>query len=161
MENVIKFLYSFFAVAVTAAVSSYFVGFGMETFYHQLDLPVLTPPDAVFPVAWSVLYVLMVISFYLVLRESDDILVQKASLLFLGQLLLQMLWCYLFFYGAYFLFALIVLILLVLTVFAMIRRFKEINIIAGNLQYPYLLWLLFATYMNAGIVYLNGNQLNF
>lgn len=161
MDNVIKFLYSFFAVAITAAVSSYFVGFGMETFYHQLHLPPLTPPDAVFPMAWSVLYVLMVISFYLVLREDDDILIQKASLLFLGQLVLQMLWCYLFFYGAYFLFALIVLILLILTVVAMIRRFKEINNITGNLQYPYLLWLLFAAYMNAGIVYLNGTQLNF
>ena len=161
MDNLIKFLYSFFAVAITAAVSSYFVGFGMETFYHQLDLPPLTPPDAVFPVAWSVLYVLMVISFYLVLREDDDISVQKASLLFLGQLVLQMLWCYLFFYGAYFLFALIVIVLLILTVVAMIRRFKEINNVAANLQYPYLLWLLFAAYMNAGIVYLNGSQLNF
>lgn len=161
MDNIIKFLYSFFAVAITAAVSSYFVGFGMEIFYHQLDLPPLTPPDAVFPVAWSVLYVLMVISFYLVLRENDDILVQKASLLFLGQLVLQMLWCYLFFYGAYFLFALIVLVLLILTVFAMIKRFQDINKTAGNLQYPYFIWLLFAAYMNAGIVYLNGSQLNF
>lgn len=161
MENLIKFLYSFFAVAVTAAISAYFVGFGMNIFYHNLNLPPFTPPDSVFPIAWSFLYTLMVTSFYLVLHQGDDEAVQKASMLFLGQLFLQMVWTFLFFYNAYFLFALIVLVLLLWTVFVMIKRFKRLNKMAGNLQYPYFLWLLFATYMNAGIVYLNGNALNF
>ena len=161
MENFVKFLYSFFAVAITALVCAYFNSFGLSTFYPNLILPPFTPSNMVFPVAWSVLYALMVISFYMVLRAGDGTLVQRATLLFLGQLLLQMVWCYLFFYGAYFLFSLIIILLLIWTVFIMIKRFQEINTAAGNLQYPYLLWLLFAAYMNAGIVYLNGNQLNF
>lgn len=161
MENLIKFLYSFFAVAITAAICAYFVGFGLKVFYHSLVLPPLMPPDKMFPLAWSVLYALMVISFYLVLRQGDDTAVQKASMLFLGQLFLQMVWTYLFFYSAYFLFALIVMLLLLITVISMINRFKDINKMAGNLQYPYLLWLLFALYMNAGIVKLNTAVLNF
>lgn len=159
MDQVIKFLYSFFAVVVTAVVCSYFVRFGTETFYNGLDMPPLTPAAPMFAPAWSVLYVLMIYSFYLILEQPNIAAGQNASALFLLQLLLQMIWSYLFFYSAYFLYALIVMFLLLCTVWLMIKKFTKLNKTAGYLQYPYLLWLLFATYMNAGAVYLNGNQL--
>ena len=81
--------------------------------------------------------------------------VQSANLLFLGQLFLQMLWSYLFFGMGFYAPAFVVMVLMIWTVYKMIEQFKIINKTAGNLQYPYLLWLLFATYLNIGIAYLN------
>jgi len=161
MNKVISFLYSFAAAAVTALITGYFVAAGTETFYPQLSMPPLTPPSYVFGPIWSVLYTLMAVSYYLILTSRDDFDISTASVLYLGQLFLQMLWGFLFFYAGRFLYALIVIILLILTVWAMIRQFKIINPTAGRLQYPYLIWLFFAAYLNAGVVYLNGNQLDF
>lgn len=160
MSKTLRILYSFAAVAVTAFICAYFVNTGKAFFYDQLNLPPLTPKNNVFPVIWSLLYTLMIISYYLILDGRNVLNTQSASLLFLGQLFLQMVWSYLFFYSAYFLYGLIVMILLIWTVWQMIRKFQIINPVAAKLQYPYFLWLLFATYLNAGVVYLNGNQLN-
>ena len=56
--------------------------------------------------------------------------------------------------------AFLVLIMLVLNVFWMIKKFYGLNHFASYLQYPYLIWLLFATYLNIGIVYFNGYSLS-
>lgn len=161
MSNVINFLYSFFAVCTTAFISAWLVESGMITFYHQLIMPPMTPPDNIFPFMWSILYVLMIISYYLVLSCQDILKIQRATLLFLGQLVLHIIWSYFFFYQGFFLYALITLFLLIWTVFSMLKIFKSINPISAYLQYPYLLWLLFAAYLNAGIMYFNGLMLNF
>lgn len=161
MNNFIKFLYSFLAVVVTALIASYFVDVGMQLFYPQLQLPPMTPPDNIFPIVWSLLYVLMIFSYYMILKSNETMRVQSASLLFLGQLFLQMVWAFMFFYSAYFLYGLIVILLLLWTVWVMIRKFKIINPAAAYLQYPYFVWLLYATYLNIGVVYLNGNGLKF
>lgn len=159
MNKALRFLYSFCAVGITAVACSYFTQSGIALFYGSLELPMLTPPNAVFPTVWSALYALMVISFYIVLGNDNVFQVQRAALLFLGQLFLQALWCYLFFYLGYFLFGLIVIGLLLWTVWSMIKQFMAINRAAGLLQYPYFIWLLFAAYLNVGVVYLNGNTL--
>ncbi len=159
MNKALRFLYSLFAVGITAVVCSYFTQSGVRLFYSTLELPPFTPPNAVFPIVWSALYALMVISYYIVLGAKDIFQIQKATLLFLGQLFLQMVWCFLFFYSGYFLYGLIVMILLLWTVWIMIKRFTEINPTAGYLQYLYFMWLLAATYMNTGVVYLNGASL--
>ncbi len=159
MNKALRFLYSFCAVGITAVACSYFTQSGIALFYGSLEIPMLTPPNAVFPTVWSALYALMVISFYIVLGNDNVFQVQRATLLFLGQLFLQVLWCYLFFYAGYFLFSLIVMLLLLWTVWSMIQRFKQTKPAAGYMQYPYFVWLLFAAYLNAGVVYLNGNTL--
>lgn len=161
MDKVIRFLYSFFSVAVAAFACAYFTDQGISTFYADLSLPPLTPENQVFPLVWSVLYTLMIISYYIVLNGNNIEKIQNATLLFLGQLLLQMLWTYLFFAKGLFLYSLVTIILLDFTVFEMLKSFKRINAIAAYLQYPYFLWLLFASYLNAGVVYFNGYALNF
>lgn len=160
MNTIINALYSFAAVAVTAFISAFFTNSGIAFFYDTLEKPPFTPPNSVFPFVWSVLYVLMIISFYRILQNRRILQVQSATLFFLGQLFLQMVWCFLFFYQAYFLYALVVILLLLWTVWRMIKEFKSIDRFAGVIQYPYLLWLLLAVYLNIGVVYLNGNQLN-
>lgn len=157
MHKILKFIYSFSATTITAIVASYFSAKAMQTFYPSLTMPPFCPPNFVFAPVWSVLYAFLIISYYIVLNSDDKPKVQNATLLFLGQLFLQMLWSYLFFGIGLYYSALIVMLLMIWTVYKMIETFKSINKFAGNLQYPYLLWLLFATYLNTGIAYLNTN----
>ncbi len=157
MNKFLRFTYSFATVAVTAAVAAFFSLQAMKTFYPSLNMPLFSPPDYVFAPVWSVLYTLMIFSYYIVLNSTDAIQTQSATLLFLGQLFLQMLWSYVFFGIGFYAPAIVVILLMIWTVYKMIERFKSINKIAGNLQYPYLLWLIYAAYLNIGIAYLNAN----
>ena len=154
MNHVLKFAASFALVALSAALSSYFSYIGVDTFYSALNLPPLNPPNYVFPIVWPILYVLMMISFYIVLNEKDN---HSAIFLFVGQLFLHILWCYLFFAKGLFAFGFVDIVLLIWTVFVMIKKFYGLNQASGFLQIPYLLWLLFAAYLNAGVWYLNGS----
>ena len=155
MNKIKNFAYSLALVGITATVASFFSMQAMRTFYHSLNMPMFSPPDVVFSPVWAVLYSLMIFSYFIVLNSSDKILGQSASLLFLGQLFLQMIWSYLFFGMGFFSSAVVVMFLMVWTVYKMIEQFKNINKTAGILQYPYLFWLIFATYLNIGIVYMN------
>ena len=157
MNKFLKFTYSFLAVSVTAVVAAFFSNQAMQTFYPNLNMPMFSPPDEVFAPVWSVLYSLMIISYYMVLNSADKTITQNATLLFLGQLFLQMIWSYMFFGIGLFTPAIIVIFLMIWTVYKMIEQFKSINKIAGNLQYPYLIWLIYAAYLNMGIAYLNTN----
>lgn len=153
MSNIFKFIVSFAVVAVTAALSSYFSYLGVNTFYPNLALPPLNPPNEIFRFVWPILYVLMIVSFYIILTKENN---SKAIMLFIYQLLLHILWCWLFFTKGLFLFGFIDIILLDITVLIMLKTFHTLNPVAAYLQYPYFVWLLFATYLNAGIWYLNG-----
>lgn len=153
MSNIFKFIVSFAVVAVTAALSSYFSYLGVNTFYPNLALPPLNPPNEIFRFVWPILYILMIVSFYIILTKENN---SKAIMLFIYQLLLHILWCWLFFTKGLFLFGFIDIILLDITVFIMLKAFHGLSPAAAYLQYPYFIWLLFATYLNAGIWYLNG-----
>ncbi len=157
MNKFLRFTYSFLIVGVTALVAAFFSAQAMQTFYPSLDMPMFSPPDYVFAPVWSILYTLMIISYYIILNSADSIKLQNANLLFLGQLFLQMLWSYMFFKTSSFAPALIVIVLMIWTVYKMIEKFKTIDKSAGNILYPYLLWLIYAAYLNAGIAYLNAN----
>lgn len=157
MNKFLKFTYSFLAVGITALVAAFFSSQAMQSFYPDLNMPMFSPPDYVFAPVWSVLYSLLIISYYMVLNSADRMKTQNATLLFLGQLFLQMLWSYMFFGLGLFAPAIVVIILMIWTVYKMIEQFKIINETAGNLQYPYLIWLIYAAYLNIGIAYLNIN----
>jgi len=156
MSNILKFVISFALIALTAGLSSYFSYLGVNTFYPSLTLPPLNPPNEIFRFVWPILYVLMIVSFYIILTKENN---SKAVTLFIYQLLLHILWCWLFFTKGLFLFGFIDIILLDITVFVMLKAFHGLSPVAAYLQYPYFLWLLFATYLNAGIWYLNGAHL--
>ena len=153
MTHILKFLICFALVAFTATLSSYLSYLGVNTFYPTLTLPPFNPPNEIFRFVWPVLYVLMIISFYIILIKENN---ARAIMLFIYQLLLHILWCYLFFAKGLFLFGFIDIVLLDITIFAMLKAFHNLSPTAAYLQYPYFLWLLFATYLNAGVWYLNG-----
>lgn len=124
------------------------------TSYMNLQKPALAPPSFLFPIVWSILYILMGISCYLILITSSP-LRPKALLLYGIQLFLNFLWSPVFFNLQSPLFALIILVLLWITLFQMIRIFYEISPVAAWIQVPYLIWCTFAAYLNLAILLMN------
>ena len=127
---------------------------GMETIYSTWVKPALTPPEIVFPIVWSVLYVLMGIGLAMVLRKGGES-ARPAVILWIVQLVLNFLWTILFFGLGKPLVAFFCLVLLWLVILAMIRAFRRISPLAAVLQLPCLLWVTFAGYLNLAIFYLN------
>ncbi len=122
--------------------------------YNTLNQPALSPPGWVFPVVWTILYILMGVSSYLI-ATSPSQKKQEALLLYAIQLFLNFIWSPIFFgLGNYFL-AFLVLLLLWYVIVKMIRAFFRIDPTAALLQIPYLLWITFAGYLNLGIIFLN------
>lgn len=127
----------------------------MET-YQALVQPPLAPPPWVFPVAWTILYVLMGIASVLVWQsDAPEAQKKRALTLYAAQLAANFVWPLLFFRAGLFGVALVWLILLLALVAATFLAFREISKAAGLLLVPYLLWLLFAGYLNAAIWMLN------
>ena len=124
--------------------------------YSQIVRPELSPPGWIFPVVWSILYLLMGISLYLVWNSNTTYNDKRRAYIFFGvQLFLNFIWSPIFFGAQRFLLAFIVLVLLWLFTLGMILSFYKISKPAGLLQIPYLLWLTFAGYLNLAIYILN------
>ncbi len=128
------------------------VGFIINPYidYNSLVQPPLSPPSIVFPIVWTILYVLMGISYYLLKNPS-----KKEKIIYFVQLGVNALWSLFFFIGKFYLFSFIWIILLDVLVIFMIGIFYQNSKISGYLQIPYLVWILFATYLNLGIYILN------
>ncbi len=122
--------------------------------YEKLIQPPLSPPSWLFPVVWTILYLLMGISSYLVF-VSDSIYRKSALKIYGVQLAVNFFWTIIFFNLELYLFAFIWLVLLLLLILMMVLVFSRINKTSGYLQFPYLLWVLFAAYLNLGIYLLN------
>ncbi|MCI9110874.1 MAG: tryptophan-rich sensory protein [Bacilli bacterium] len=117
--------------------------------YESLVLPPLAPPSFLFPVVWTILYILMGISAYLVSKK------ETVPMIYYVQLLVNACWSIIFFVFKLRLFAFIWIILLIILVVKMIIAFYKIDKVSAYLQIPYLLWILFAGYLNLGIYLLN------
>lgn len=122
--------------------------------YNSLNKPPLSPPSIIFPIMWTILYILMGIS-YGILKDKA-LLDKKVSNVYYIQLFVNALWSIFFFVFKWRLFSFIWLILLVLLVVAMIILFYKKNKLSGILQIPYLVWILFASYLNLFVYLLNG-----
>ncbi len=140
---------------LAGAVSGLLAG-DFSAFYSELTKPPLSPPGAVFPVVWAILYALMGISAYLIYSSDADYDDKAKALTLYGvQLFVNVMWSVVFFRFENIGLALGVLILLAVLIIAMILSFRKIRPIAGYLNIPYLLWTLFALYLNIGFVVLN------
>lgn len=121
--------------------------------YNSLIKPFLAPPSIVFPIVWTILYILMGISYGIL--QSKYLIDDKINVIYYWQLGVNAIWPILFFLFKWRLFAFIWIIILAISVLVMIIEFFKKNKLAGLLQVPYLLWTLFATYLNLGIYILN------
>lgn len=144
----------FAAIALAVGGLSSLITGDAFTFEH-VRKPAFAPPEWLFPIVWTILYILMGISAGLVWRDSRGNVRAGAISLWGLQLLVNFFWPIFFFVFQYRLLALIWEILLIILVLAMIIRFRKISKTAAYLQIPYLLWLLFAAYLNYCIYLLN------
>lgn len=119
--------------------------------YVDLEMPPLSPPGFLFPVAWTILYILMGISLWTVYRKGGD---KLYYILFAVQLVLNFIWTPIFFALGNRVLAMVVLVALWATVAAMIYIIKY-NKVAMVTLVPYILWLTFAAYLNIGAIILN------
>ncbi len=120
-----------------------FITRGSFNVYGEVIKPPLAPPPIVFPIVWSILYTLMGISAGLVYKTEGQI-----PFIYWLQLFVNFLWPIIFFNMEAYLFAFIWIILLIVLVVLMIIEFYRINKLSAYLQIPYLIWLLFASYLN-------------
>lgn len=124
--------------------------------YTNLQKPVFSPPAILFPIVWTILYILMGIAAYRVYMVIKETNTSKAPLVLYGvQLLLNFLWPFLFFkfrlYGLAFIELVILFIFIILTTVSFFKRDK----VAGILMIPYALWVAFAGVLNFFVWMLN------
>lgn len=152
MKKKVKTFAFFILVSLAVGGLSAFLTRGNMSVFDEVTKPPLTPPAIVFPIVWSILYVLMGISAARVyLREGDS----HAIRVFGINLILNFFWSIIFFNLRAFCFAAIWLILLFITVLSMTIKFWRIDRLAGALQIPYLVWLVIAGYLNIFICLVN------
>lgn len=124
--------------------------------FQMLNKPVLSPPGFIFPIVWTILYILMGISSYLILRSEDNSEILNTALKFyIVQLAVNFFWPIFFFTFEWYLFSFFWLFLLIVLVICTIILFAKISKPAAYLMIPYLIWLIFAGYLNLSIYLLN------
>ena len=157
MKKILKFICAMFFGFLPGFFGMMFTPSGpSDAWYNALNKSVLTPDVWVFGVAWAVLYALLGLALFLIMNTPRPSAGKSRSyVLFGGQLILNGLWTYLFF-GAHLIgIAFAVSVALLIISIWMMRSFYTINHGASYLVVPYILWLLFATYLNGVILYLN------
>ena len=126
--------------------------------FNQINKPPLSPPSWLFPIAWTILYILMGIASYLIYKSKNIFFYEerdKALILYIVQLVFNFLWSIIFFNLKQYVFAFVWLLFLWLFIVLLIINAKKVNKIAFYLLIPYLIWVTFAGYLNLMIAILN------
>lgn len=133
-----------------------FTATAIPTWYVFLEKPFFAPPNWIFGPVWSILYLLMGISAYLVwTSDKKEKLIHHALHMFLIQLFLNFLWSVLFFGLKSPVLGLIDIVALLGFIFFTIKAFMRVSRPAAYMLIPYILWVSFATILNAAIIFLN------
>ena len=123
--------------------------------YAQLAKPSFTPPNSVFPIAWTTLYFLMALSLWRLIESPVSTARTRAIAFFLVQLALNAAWSWVFFHFESTRGGLIVIAALWLMIAVTIFACSKVSRLAAWLLVPYLMWVTFATLLNAEIVRMN------
>ncbi len=121
--------------------------------YDILKKPPLSPPSIVFPIMWTILYILMGISYGRL--KNKNLVNSKINIIYFLQLFVNFMWSIIFFILKFRLFAFIWIILLDILVIIMINQFYKKDKLSGVIQIPYIFWTVFASYLNLTIYLLN------
>jgi tryptophan-rich sensory protein len=151
----------FLLIALITVATASFIGStatapSIPTWYAGLNKPWFNPPNWVFPVAWTSLFLLMAFSFWRILRQVDGGKLRNAAIFaFFLQLIVNVSWSVAFFAAQSISAGLVVGILLVAAVAWMIFTFRRIDRLAANAQLPYLAWVTFALMLTATLWRIN------
>ncbi|WP_225872785.1 TspO/MBR family protein [Pedobacter frigoris] len=137
-------------------VGSIFTAESVKTWYKTLNKPSFNPPDSLFAPVWTTLFVLIGISAYLVWQKRAQIEnFPRTVAIYLIQLLLNLMWSFIFFYVKKIDLALFEIIIFLIVIIINARVFYKIDKTAGLLFIPYILWVSFATLLTYNIFILN------
>lgn len=155
-KSIKSYIYSILIALGVGGLSALFTADSMDI-YSRIVKPPLSPPSILFPVVWSILYILMGISAALVYNTKTATIRERNSALFTYGLSLffNFFWSIIFFNLGWFFFAFIWILILLYLIVRTIMKYYKINPTAAYLQIPYLLWVAFATYLTFAIWYLN------
>ena len=151
METIKIYAKSIAIPVVIGAIIGFIISKGID--YNVLIKPKFAPPSIAFPIVWSILYIIMGISYGIL--KSNDLTDKDIDSIYYIQLFFNEMWSIFFFLFKWRLFSFLWLIILDVLVLIMIYRFYKKNKVAGLLQIPYMLWILFASYLNIAIYLLN------
>lgn len=142
---------------LSSVVVKLMTGSNMQVLYDGLTKPSFAPPGIIFPIVWTVLYILIGTSAYLVLRKGNNHpKVVDSMFYYMLQLGLNFTWSILFFGLGLRFTALVCLVILIAVVVIMIMKFSKINKKAGYLNLIYLIWLVYAAFINYFIWLINS-----
>jgi translocator protein len=153
--NITKLILSISLPLIVGGVAGIFTTREIPAWYATLNRPGISPPNWVFGPVWTILYVLMGFSFYLIWIEPAGNLRTLAIAIYLLQLLLNFSWSFLFFYFKRIGFSLIGIIFLWLSILIMLFFIYRVKPAAAYLNIPYFLWVSFASVLNAAFFSLN------
>lgn len=147
------------AVAIPLAIGglSAFLTRDNMNIYEEIITPPLSPPAFLFPIVWTILYVLMGVSSGLIWRKrkEDKEKADNALLIYLASLVFNFIWSILFFNFRFFLFSFAWLTVLLILIIFTVRGYRRLCPIAAYIQIPYCIWVAFAGYLNLAIYILN------
>lgn len=143
---------------IVGAVSAVLTAKAMNS-YGTMNKPPLSPPAWLFPVAWTILYILMGMASFFVYESQVDTRDKSAALtLYAIQLAMNFMWSIIFFNWSMYMIAFIWLVIMWIIVILCALRFFCIDRVAAYLLVPYIAWLTFAGYLNMGAYLLNTNK---
>lgn len=156
MKNLPKLIISVVGCELVGILGSVFTVSSIPTWYATINRPSFAPPNWIFGPVWTLLYFLMGIAFYLIWEQGwNKKKVRTAGNYFLAQLALNSIWSPIFFGLRSPLMALVVIIAMWALIVMTMKKFYPLSRLAFYLLVPYLLWVSFATILNAAIVVLN------
>ncbi len=155
MNKILKLILCIVLTVSIGALSGIATASGVRDWYLTLQKPFFNPPNYLFAPVWTILYVLMGVSLYLVLQSSTTLVKKRAVIIFSIQLALNFLWSFIFFKFHLIGIALLDILCLWFFILGMIAVFYKVNKWASLLQLPYLLWVSFATLLNIAIYNMN------
>lgn len=155
-EKIKTYAISILIALAVGGLSAFFTRNSMNL-YRDVITPPLSPPSILFPIVWTVLFILMGISAAMIYLDKSASGAQKSSALatYILSLIVNFFWSLIFFNLRAFLFAFFWLLLLLYLVIRTIMKYYKINRIAAYLQIPYAIWVTFAGYLTFAIWYLN------
>jgi tryptophan-rich sensory protein len=154
-QQIIQILSFIIGCLLVGFLSSFFAGNTIAATYATLSKPFFAPPANVFGPAWTILYVLMGISVYLIWQEKENHDISSAIKFFVIQLILNFFWTIIFFRWNNLGFAFYEILVLLVSIGLTIFYFKKISKTAAYLLLPYVLWVLYATILTFSIWNLN------
>ena len=155
-KKFLKLAASIVLCLLAGVIGSIFTSSSVGNWYRTLNKPIFNPPDWIFAPVWTLLYIMMGISLFMVwTAEMEKSLKRMAFLIFAIQLILNILWSVLFFGLQNPVLSLIEIFVLWIAILIAILVFKKISILSAFLLMPYLAWVTFAAFLNYSIVTLN------